>query len=67
MITIQFNGKAQEIQTGTTILRLLEIAGIKGKYCAVERNGDIVPKGMYATTELSEGDQMEVVTLVGGG
>lgn len=34
---------------------------------AVERNRDIVPRAQYAQTTLSDGDQLEIVTFVGGG
>ena len=34
---------------------------------AVERNGDIVPKGLYGQTVLRDGDTLEVVRFVGGG
>ena len=33
----------------------------------VERNGIIVPRAEYATTELQAGDRLEVVHAVGGG
>jgi thiamine biosynthesis protein ThiS len=34
---------------------------------AVERNREIVPKSLYATTHLAEGDRIEIVQFVGGG
>ena len=34
---------------------------------AVERNGEIVPRGRHADTPLAEGDQIEIVVAVGGG
>lgn len=67
MITIQLNGQAQSVSSNLPLLELLQQLGVKSQYCAVERNGDIVPKDQYATTSLQEGDTLEVVTLVGGG
>jgi thiamine biosynthesis protein ThiS len=34
---------------------------------AVELNGAVVRKADYASTEMKEGDRMEIVRLVGGG
>jgi sulfur carrier protein len=40
---------------------------LAGKRVAVERNGDIVPRGLHAATELADGDRLEIVVAVGGG
>ena len=37
------------------------------KKVAVEVNEEVVPREQHATTELREGDRVEIVTLVGGG
>ena len=37
------------------------------KRIAVERNGDIVFKSLYAVTVLKDGDSLEIVSFVGGG
>jgi len=34
---------------------------------AVERNGAIVPRAEYDRSPVVEGDDLEIVTLVGGG
>ena len=34
---------------------------------AVELNRDIVPRDKWNTTELNEGDRLEIVHFVGGG
>ena len=33
----------------------------------VERNGEIVPKAKYGETVLEDGDNVEIVSFVGGG
>ncbi|MEI2740165.1 MAG: sulfur carrier protein ThiS [Chitinophagaceae bacterium] len=38
-----------------------------GKRIAVERNGEIVPRGRHAETVLADGDRIEIVVAVGGG
>jgi len=67
MLTIQFNGQPKTVNEGTTIEDLIQSAGVPVKFCAVERNLEIVPKGHYATILVVDGDSIEVVTLVGGG
>ncbi len=52
---------------GTTLLACLSSAGYDPKRIAVERNGAIVPKADYGRTTLDDGDNLEIVTFVGGG
>ena len=40
---------------------------LQGKRVALERNGEIVPRGSYAEQPLAEGDRLEIVVAVGGG
>ena len=40
---------------------------LTGRRVAVERNRDIVPRDRYDQTLLADGDQLEIVSLVGGG
>ncbi len=67
MPTIQVNGETHEIPDACTIETLLVSLGFSGKFVAVERNRELVPKRRHAETSLEEGDQIEIVTLVGGG
>jgi len=67
MMTIQFNGQPKQVEQETTVEELLLEAGVPIKFCAVERNLEIVPKPEYRTLKLEAGDAIEVVTLVGGG
>lgn len=67
MLTIEFNGSEEQVDESTTVLDLLEKAGVEPKFCAVEINLEILPRHNYATRRVQEGDRIEVVTLVGGG
>ena len=67
MIEIAVNGESRRIDAGTTIAALLEAMLLTGKRIAVERNGEIVPKGLHGVTPLAAGDQLEIVAAVGGG
>ena len=63
---VKVNGVEQEL-AGKTVMAFLETTQYDPKRIAVERNGDIVPKGKYAETVLKDGDVLEVVSFVGGG
>jgi sulfur carrier protein len=64
---IQFNGEPRELPDGATVADLVRSAVANARYVAVERNGEVVPRERHAITPVHEGDQIEVVTLVGGG
>jgi thiamine biosynthesis protein ThiS len=61
------NGETLTLSGGNTVRRLLEQLQIADRPVAVERNGLIVPYSTFDKTELTDGDVLEVVTLVGGG
>ena len=67
MIQITINGQPENLPGGTSVLGLLEARELAGKRLAVERNGEIVPKGRHAETLIAEGDRLEIVVAVGGG
>jgi thiamine biosynthesis protein ThiS len=64
---ITVNGEAREVAAGASVVDLLRELGVTQPHVAVERNLEVVPRAEHADTELSEGDRIEVVTLVGGG
>lgn len=66
-MTVRLNGKPIEVPDHATVASLLEQLGLAGSPCAVEINTILIPKAGHAHTQLSEGDVVEVVTLVGGG
>lgn len=62
------NGDSYELdEPEPTVAALLRHLGFDGRPVAVELNRQLVPKREHAATRLSEGDSLEVVTLVGGG
>ncbi|MCR9200319.1 MAG: sulfur carrier protein ThiS [Planctomycetaceae bacterium] len=67
MNTITLNGEARSIAPGCTIAQLLEELQINNRYCAVERNRELVPREQHQDCQLQSGDRVEIVTLVGGG
>ena len=63
---IEVNGEHREVEA-STILALVEELGLDVRKVAVERNLEIVPRSLHATTALAEGDRVELVQFVGGG
>jgi sulfur carrier protein len=62
------NGAAQRLPAQpATVGDLVRALNLVGKRIAVERNGEIVPKGLYETTAVSPDDRFEIVAAVGGG
>ena len=50
-----------------TVGSLLEQQGYNRMRVAVEKNGEILPKAEYDSAFLSEADELEIVSFVGGG
>ena len=64
---LTINGETIKFSTGNTVRQLLEHLRVTDRPVAVERNGQIVSYSTFDQTELTDGDVLEVVTLVGGG
>jgi thiamine biosynthesis protein ThiS len=64
---INVNGQPQNQREGISVAELLAALSLEPRRVAVERNKLIVPRAQYAQTMLTEGDTLEIVTLVGGG
>jgi len=67
MITLQVNGKPVELDRSTPLVAYLERLGVDPRAVAVEHNGEILERSAYASVTLREGDQVEIVRMVGGG
>jgi len=64
---IIINGEARQFPTPLTVAALVETLGYTGKRIAIERNGEIVPRGRHAEVQLAAADRIEIVVAVGGG
>ncbi|HSP09223.1 MAG TPA: sulfur carrier protein ThiS [Candidatus Dormibacteraeota bacterium] len=67
MIALQVNGKRVELEGPTLLTDYLERLGADPRALAVEHNGEIVERGVYAKLVLRDGDRVEIVRMVGGG
>ena len=61
------NGKPVELPEGSTVVSLLGQLAIEASRVAIERNQDVVPRATWGDATLADGDQIEIVTFVGGG
>ncbi len=66
-ITIKINDDRRSVPQGTSVETLLTQLGLKPRFLAVELNRQVIPRTEHSRTVLADGDQVEIVTLVGGG
>jgi thiamine biosynthesis protein ThiS len=64
---ILLNGEPRDVSADCTVAALVEDLGLRPEQVAVERNRMLVARARRATAQLEEGDELELVTLVGGG
>ena len=61
------NGEERELETAMSLEALLKDLGITKGKVAIERNLEIVPRSLYASTQVADGDRLEIVHFIGGG
>jgi sulfur carrier protein len=66
-VKITVNGTPRELPRPLSVAELLERLEIAPRGVAVEVNLQLVPRGRHAEHQIADGDQLEIVTLVGGG
>ncbi|HXZ50325.1 MAG TPA: sulfur carrier protein ThiS [Usitatibacter sp.] len=66
-IRVVLNGAPREFPAPLTFSELIDELALGGRRLAVERNGEIIPRGRLGEESLADGDRIEVVMAVGGG
>jgi len=66
-MTITLNGEEKQVPNNVTITGLLAFLNIQHQRVAVELNLEIVKKETYDTTDVKEGDSLEIVSFMSGG
>ena len=66
-VTITLNGETRTLAAPLSVAGLLASIGLDTRKVAVERNEEIVPRSLYASTALATGDALEIVHFIGGG
>jgi thiamine biosynthesis protein ThiS len=64
---VHVNGEEREVAEGITLDQLLSELKVERTRVAVEVNAEVVRKAHHVDTKLNAGDQVEIVTFVGGG
>jgi len=67
MILLTVNGEPRRFDAPLTAAQLVAGLQLTGKRVALERNGEIVPRGQFDRQQLADGDRIEIVVAVGGG
>nr|WP_152052191.1 sulfur carrier protein ThiS [Tautonia marina] len=66
-VTIILNGEERTFSGPLSVAEVLKHLEVRPEFVAVEVNRVLVPRARHAEAVLDEGDEVEVVTLVGGG
>jgi sulfur carrier protein len=61
------NGESTDLPAALTVAELLQNQGRNPQLVAVEVNRKLVPRSRHDQVSLSDGDEVEIVTLAGGG
>ncbi len=64
---VTLNGENRDVKEGLTVLALLEDLELQPEAMVVQRNDSVIERNDFATTQLEEGDVIELVRFVGGG
>jgi thiamine biosynthesis protein ThiS len=64
---ITVNGECIDLPSACSIEQLLQQRKLASSPCAVEVNRKVISHRQHAQCMLNDGDQVEIVTLVGGG
>jgi thiamine biosynthesis protein ThiS len=67
MLMLNLNGEDRRFGAPLTVAELIRKLEIKAVAVAVEVNRAIVPRSQHESHLLKDGDQVEIVTFVGGG
>jgi sulfur carrier protein len=66
-IEILVNGESQTYPAGLYLPNLLERLHLNPRMIAIEYNGEILHRQFWEQQTVSNGDRLEIVTIVGGG
>ena len=65
-MNVKVNGQDRDLPAGTSVLQLIEQHNLTPQKVAVELNRRLIRSEKYETA-LNDGDEIEIVTFVGGG
>jgi thiamine biosynthesis protein ThiS len=66
-IFLTINGLGIKLPAGTTLIGFLESKKLPIPAIVVEYNREVLPKGQYDGITLADGDNIEIIQVIGGG
>ena len=66
-LRITLNGDAHEVAGPLTVAELLTQLAIDSRRVAVEHNLVVLKRDAFGSTQVRDGDEIEIVNFVGGG
>jgi sulfur carrier protein len=69
MTVVLLNGERRELPAEATVATAVHLSGAPegGRGVAVALDGEVVPRGQWSTTEVRDGQELEVLHAVQGG
>lgn len=64
---IRLNGQERQLERIDSVADLIRSLELAPEQVAVELNSQLIARSKHASVQLSEGDEVEIVTMVGGG
>lgn len=64
---LKINGQDQSIETETKLIDLISSKNLNCDRIVIEHNHRIIPRERWQEVFLKEGDNLEIVSFVGGG
>ena len=66
-ISIYINGQKKLVNFDNTLSDIIKILNIQSSFIAIEVNKEVIPKSSYSSKKILEGDNIEVLQMIGGG
>jgi thiamine biosynthesis protein ThiS len=66
-LSIRVNGEHRRVMGPMNVAEMLREIGLDPGRVAVERNLDVVPRSQFGQVGVEDGDDYEIVHIVGGG
>ena len=66
-ITIQLNGNSCAFKKTSSVLDAIKFLNPASEFVAAELNGNILEKSCFSSTNLKNGDILEIIQPLGGG
>jgi len=66
-MSLMVNGRTEPLPQPATLDGLVDALNLTGQRLAIEHNGQIVPRSLWAATVVVADDCIEIVKAIGGG